>query len=485
MPKVKTVHKNIILAILAVAQFMVVLDVSIVNVALPSIERALHFAGASALQWVVTAYTLAFGGFLLLGGRTADLYGRKRVFMIGVGAFALGSLLTGLAQTSTMMIVSRGLQGLAGAFMSPAALSLVLTTFREGKERNKALSVWGAVAAGGAAAGVLLGGLLTEYLNWRWNFFVNVPVAIAVVIAALYLIPESKADLDHSQLDLPGALLVTSGLMLLVYGLTKAPGFGWTSSRTIVYLAGAAILLISFVLNERKTDHPLVPFSIFKIGNVAAANLTQLPITAGLFSMFFFVTLYVQLILGYTPLKSGLGFLPVTVVVGITASLMSKVIGKIGYKIPLLLGPAFMSGGLFYLSHIRVNGTYLHDVLPGLIFMAMGLGMEFVSLTIAATNGVPPRESGLASGLLNTSQQVGGSLGLAILSGITASAAATYIVHHATQANVIAQAQVAGYQHSFRAGIVFTVIAFLVTLIFIKQPKGEAVNPESAAIAAG
>lgn len=478
----RVLHKNLILLIVAVAQFMVVLDSSIVNVALPSIYRSLHFTSPSSLQWVVTAYTLAFGGFLLLGGRAADLYGRKKMFVYAASSFAVASLLCGLSQNTTMIVVLRGVQGLAAAFMSPAALSIVLTTFREGKERAKALSVWGAVAAGGAAAGVLFGGLLTEYLDWRWNFFVNVPVGIAVVIAANMYVPESKADLDHNKLDLPGALLVTSGLMLLVYTLTKAPSYGWASLHTLAFLALSVSLLAAFIYNESRSKHALMPLHIFKIGNVRFANLAQLPITASAFSMFFFVSLYLQNVLHYSPVRSGLSFLPVTFVIGGVSVAMQHVIGKIGYKKPLVVGPLFLALGLFLLAHLSVNGTYFGNVFPGLVLMAFGLGLSFISITIAATTGIPHKESGLASGLLNTSQQIGGSLGLAILSGISASSAVAYLqANHGSGS--LAQAQVTGFSHALYTAIGFALLSSLITLFFIHEKKAEIVADASAVAA--
>ncbi|HUD05377.1 MAG TPA: MFS transporter [Candidatus Saccharimonadales bacterium] len=476
MARTKPTHKNIILTIMALAQFMVVLDVSIVNIALPSIFRSLHFTSESNLQWIVTAYTLAFGGFLLLGGRAADLFGRRKMFIAGVTVFSAASLMTGLAQTSTMIEITRAIQGLAAAFMSPAALSIVLTTFKEGKERNKALSVWGGIAAGGAAFGVLLGGLLTQYFSWRWNFFVNVPVGILVVIATTVYIKESKAELDHSQLDLPGAVFATGGLMLLVYGLTKAPSYGWTATHTIELLGSSVALLIAFLINETYTKHPLLPLKFFKIKNIAAANLTQLPITASLYSMFFFITLYVQDVLHYSPVRAGVSFLPITFIIGFIAIMMSRVIGKVGYKKPLVVAPLFMAAGLFYLTHVRVDGSYVHDVLPGLILMSMGLGAVFVSITVAATTGVPHRESGLASGLLNTAQQIGGSLGLAILSGIATSETAKYLASHAYQQNANLHAQVNGFHYAFYAGVGFAVLAFLFAVFLIRQKKSEKVE---------
>lgn len=482
----RVVHKNLVLVIVAVAQFMVVLDTSIVNVALPSIYRNLHFTSQSSLQWVVTAYTLAVGGFLLLGGRAADLYGRRKVFMSAVSAFAVASLLCGLAQNSHQIQALRALQGLAAAFMSPAALSIVLTTFKEGKERSKALSVWGAVAAGGAATGVLLGGVLTQLLDWRWNFFVNVPVAIAVVIAAYLYVPESKADLDHNKLDLPGAVLVTTGLMLLVYTFSKAPGYGWGSQQTLLLFAASVALLALFVFNESRSKHPLMPLGIFKISNIAGANITQLPITASMFSMFFFVTLYLQNVLHFSPIRSGLSFLPITFVIGGISVAMSHVINKIGYRKPLIVAPLLMASGLLYLSRIPVQGSYLIDVFPGLLLMASGMGMSFISITIAATNGVPHRESGLASGLLNTSQQVGGSLGLAILSGISATSAARYFTTHADKARdplTAAAAQVQGFHSALQIGALFALSASILAFLLIKEKRNEQIAIDPAAMA--
>jgi EmrB/QacA subfamily drug resistance transporter len=462
----RVVHKNIVLLIVAIAQFMVVLDASIVNVALPSIFKDLGYSSASSLQWIVTAYTLAFGGFLLLGGRAADLYGRKRVFLGAVAAFSVLSFICGAAQSPIMLDVTRALQGLAAAFMSPAALSIVLTTFRGAKERASALSVWGAVAAGGAAAGVLFGGILTEYLDWRWNFFVNVPVGIAVFLAAWRYVPESKADLDHNKLDLPGAATVTVGLMALVYGITQAPEKGWTSIDTLGFLALAIASLAFFLWNEARSRHALMPLSIFKVGNVAAANAAQLPIVAAMFSMFFFISLYVQQILGFSPVKTGLAFLPVPFVIGLVASSMSKVVGKIGYKIPMITGPLFVAAGLFYLSNITVGGDYWTHVLPGLVIMAAGMGQVFISITIAATAGVPRNESGLASGLLNTSQQVGGALGLAILSGIATAGTTAFLK---TNPQAMQEAVVHGYHNALLVAAAFPLITALVAFLFVRH----------------
>jgi EmrB/QacA subfamily drug resistance transporter len=477
-------NKRLVLGLLALAQFMVVLDSSVVNIALPSILKSLRFA-ASDLQWVVTAYTLAFGGFLLFGGRMADLFGRRRTFVIGLVAFTIASMITGASQNEAMLICARALQGLAAAFMSPAALSIVLTEFREGKERNMALGVWAAVAAGGAAAGLLFGGILTQYLGWRWNFFVNVPVGVFVSLMALRFVPEHASTADHTDLDLPGAITVTGGLMALVYGLTNASSWGWGSTHTLAWLGGAIVLLGIFIFNETRSKHPLMPLSIFSIRNLSGANLTQLPIIAAMFSMFFFISIYVQSILGYSPLHTGVSFLPVTVVLGLTATITSRFIARVGYK-PFMVGaPLIIALGLFMLSHITVGGSYLHDVLPGLLVMSFGIGMSFVSVTVAATSGVPQQQSGLASGILNTAQQIGGSLGLAILSGVSASKAKSLLMAAGPRAEnplVVAQATVSGFHDALLFGTSFALAASLIAFIMIKQRKGETVASEAAGL---
>jgi EmrB/QacA subfamily drug resistance transporter len=468
-----------LLAILALAQFMVVLDTSIVNVALPALEKALHFS-TSNLQWVITAYTLCFGGFLLLGGRASDLYGRRRVFLTGVVGFTITSLLVGISQNSGQVILFRSLQGLSAAFMSPAALSIVLTSFT-GKDRNKALGIWGAVAAGGAAAGVLFGGLLTQYLDWRWDFFVNLPVGIFVVFAALKLVPKHAREVTHNNLDLPGAVLATSGLMTLVYTLVKAPQWGWGHSTTLQMFALSAALLIGFIVNEKLAKHPLMPLSIFRIRNVSAANMMQLPIMAGMFSMFFFLSLYIQTILGYSPVLSGLCYLPITIIIGMTAPNAAKLIGKIGFKPLLIIAPLLMAAGLTYLSRIPVDGTYWVDVFPGLAVMAVGMGLSFVSITIAATSGVPANESGLASGILNTSQQIGGALGLAILSGVAASRTKEVLMSsHTHDALATVNATVQGYHRAFHVGVGFALFASVTAIVLIRNQRHHDEAPVTA-----
>ncbi len=468
----KTRSHWLILIVLALAQFMVVLDVSIVNVALPAIQKAFNMH-ESSLQWIVTAYTLAFGGFLLLGGRAADLYGRRKMFVTGIILFGLASLINGLAPTGTTLIALRAVQGLAAALMSPAALSIVLVTYREGHERNTALSVWGAVASGGAAAGVLLGGIITQYLGWRWNFFINVPVAIFVAIAAWKLVPAHDSEETHNELDLPGAIAITSSLMLLVYGLVEGPSHGWTSGSSLGLFTASAVLMAFFIWNESRAKHPLVPLKIFRIRNVTAANLVQMPIVAGMFSTFFFITLYAQQVLGFSPVKTGLSFLTLPLFIGVSASLVPKLVKKVGFKPILVVAPLITGSALFYLSHIRVGGNYWHDLFPGFALMGIGMGATFIAITIAATSGVGPKESGLASGLLNTSQQIGGAIGLAILTGIATSAAANYIKDPSTVVDKLTPlaAQVHGFHAAFHVATGFMIAASLMALILLKQTK--------------
>lgn len=462
----------LILILLALAQFMVVLDVSIVNVALPTIQRVFGMS-ISNLQWIVTAYTLTFGGFLLLGGRAADLFGRRRVFLIGIFMFTIASLISGLTQSGTEIIIMRGLQGLAGAFMSPAALSIVLVTYREGHERNVALSVWGAVASGGAAVGVLLGGILTQYLTWRWIFFINVPVGIFVIITALRILDKHETTVDHSNLDLPGAILATGGLMTLVYALVKAPTNGWMSTSTLTLFAVALVALVGFVYNESIAKHPLVPLKIFKIRNLSGANALQLFMSAGMFSVFFFTTLYLQEVLHYTPVRTGLSFLIVPFVIGFTATNVPRIIQRVGYRPILIVAPLIVSSGLFWLSHIPVNGTFWGNVAPAMILFGIGMGATFVSITIAATSGVPRHEAGLASGILNTSQQIGGALGLAVLAGISTSTAKNYItsLHAIPNRQDIAVATVHGFHMGYLVASTFGIVASLIAVFVIKQIK--------------
>lgn len=478
----KATNHWFVLVLLALAQFMVVLDVSIVNVALPAIQRAFHMSPTS-LQWIITGYSLTFGGFLLLGGRSADLFGRRKVFLAGVMAFTLASFGSGIAQSGGMLIVFRALQGLSGAFMSPSALSIVLVTYREGHERTVALSVWAAVASGGAAVGVLAGGIITQYLTWRWNFFVNVPVGIFVVFTALRVLGRHESEADHNSLDLPGAVSVTAGLMMLVYALVKAPTLGWTEHRSLTYFGISIALLLFFIINEARAKHPLMPLRVFRIRNLAGADVLMLCMAAGLFSVFFFTTLYLQEILGYTPIKTGVSFLVVPVSIFIVAANVPRLIQRIGYKPILMVAPLIVSSGLFWVSHIPVNGTFWGDVAPGMILLGLGMGATFVSVTIAATAGVPQNESGLASGLLTTSQQIGGALGLAVLTGIATSSTTRYLnnlnlLRPPTHPQ-LAAATVHGFHDGYLIASTFGIFASLIATFVIRNQRA-ATDPSHA-----
>ena len=476
----------LILILLALAQFMVVLDVSIVNVAIPSIQHAFNMSQTS-LQWIVTAYTLTFGGFLLLGGRAADLFGRRRIFLSGVVVFALASLADGLAHSGGELIIFRAIQGMAGAFMSPAALSIILVTYREGHERNVALSVWGAVASGGAAAGVLFGGIITQYLDWRWNFFVNVPIGIGVIITARRILARHESEAEHNSLDLPGAVLVTGGLMSLVYALVEAPTYGWTDHRPLTFFGISLGAIVLFIINEARAKHPLMPLRIFRIRNLVGADTMMLLQAAGLFSIFFFTTLYLQEILGYTPIKTGVSFLVVPVAIALAATNVPRLVQKVGYKPILMVAPLIVSGGLFWVSHIPVNGTFWGNVAPGLMLLGFGMGATFVSVSIAATSGVPKHEAGLASGLLNTSQQIGGAVGLAVLTGVAASSMKRYVdnlhLHAAPSHATIAAATVHGFHNGYLIASSFGIGASLLATLVIQRQRvtGETVADASSA----
>jgi EmrB/QacA subfamily drug resistance transporter len=421
-------NKWLALALLAAAQFMVILDASIVNFALPSIGRDLQFA-QDDLSWVVNAYVLVFGGFLLLGGRLADLLGRRRLFMAGLVLFAIASLAGGLAQSSTTLVIARAVQGLGAALLSPAALSLVTVLFAEGSERNKALGVWGAVAGSGGAVGVHAGGMLTEWAGWEWVLFVNVPIGLAAAALAVRLLPESRNE-GPRHFDVAGAFTITAGVSLLVYALVDANNAGWGSFQTIGLVALALGLIGSFYAIERRATAPLVPFpGIFRIPTITGINVSAVLIAAALFSMFFFVSLYMQQVLGYSALKAGFSYLPLAVGIIVAAGAASGLVTRFGFKPVLITGLVITAAGLVWFSQISANGTYLGDILFPSLLAAVGLGLSFVSMTVAAVSGVEPHEAGLASGLINTSQQVGGALGLAVLAavanGVTDNALAT------------------------------------------------------------
>lgn len=455
----------IALGLLATAQFVVVLDASIVNVALPTIGEALAFS-RDDLAWVVNAYVLAFGGFLLLGGRLADLLGRRRVFIGGLILFALASLAGGLASSEGALIAARAVQGLGAAMLSPAALSIVTTTFRDGSERNKALGVWGAVAGAGGAAGVLLGGVLTEYLGWEWVLWVNVPIGLAAAALAPLLIAESRSESETRAFDVAGAVTVTAGLSLLVYALVEAPDAGWGSARTIGLLALALALLGAFVAIERRSASPLVPFSIFRLRTLTGANVVGVLTGASLFSMFFFISLYMQSVLGYSAIKAGLSYLPLALTIILTAGIASALVTRIGFKPVLATGMALISLGLLWFSQVSAGGAYLSDVLGPSLVAAAGLGLSFVPQTIAAVSGVDEHEAGLASGLINTSQQIGGALGLAILSTV----AFTQINDAAASSGAPPSPAVLsdGYGDAFLAGSLIGLLGLVATLVLIR-----------------
>ncbi len=410
----------VVLVLICLAQFMVILDATIVNVALPSIQKDLHLSEGS-LQWLVNAYTLVFGGFLLLGGRLGDLLGRKRVFLVGLVIFTGASLLDGLASSESMLVASRALQGLGAALISPAALSIISTTFAEGAERAKALAVWAAIAIGGSAVGLILGGVLTQYFSWPWIFFVNVPVGIAAFLLSLRLIPESRDVLEHRSYDLAGAATVTGGLMALVYAIVDAQSAGWTSAKTLGFFALAVVLLAGFVAVELRTTAPLVRLSIFRIRSLLTANITMFLAMSGMFAMFFFNTLYIQEVLGYGPLKAGLAFLPFTAGVMISAGLASQFAPRLGVRPVAATGMLLAATGLALLTQLPVHGSYATNVLPAILLSSLGIGAVFMPLTLMATTGLDDDDQGLASGLFNTSQQIGGALGLAALSTLAAS----------------------------------------------------------------
>jgi len=415
------VDANAVLALIAVAQFMVVLDATIVNVALPTIKVDLGFSEQS-LSWVLNAYTLIFGGFLLLGGRAADRLGRRRLFMAGIALFSGASLLCGLSQSEGMLLVARGLQGLGGAMVSPAALSLILTTFAEGHERNRALAVWGAIAGAGGAIGLLLGGLIVEVLSWRWVFFVNVPIGAVVLALAPRIVPESQSEgASKGGYDIEGAITATLGTIALVFTLIKADSWGWTSGRTLAGFAIAIVLIASFIVIERSHRDPLVPLRIFSNRSLAAADATFLLVAAGLFGVFFFLTLYFQQVLGYSALKTGVAYLPLSLTLIGSSALASRLVDRFTPKPVLSVGLSIATVGFILLTGINGHGDYASHIVPAMIVIGTGLGMSFVPITIAATSGVASEDSGLASGLLNTTQQVGGSLGLAILSSVSTS----------------------------------------------------------------
>jgi EmrB/QacA subfamily drug resistance transporter len=474
----RVVNKNMALLLLAMTQFVVVIDASIVNIALPSIGTALHFS-ENDLSWVVNAYTLTFGGFLLLGGRLADLMGRRRMFMAGLVLFSAASLLGGLAQSEAWLIGARAVQGLGAAIVSPAALSIITTTFAEGEERNRALGVWGAVAGAGGAAGVLLGGILTSGLSWRWVLFVNVPIGLTSAFLAPRILNESHAEVETRDFDIPGAITVTAGLSLLVYALVEAVNVGWGSTQTIGLIAGSFVLLAIFVAIERRRRSPLMPFSIFRLRTLRGADVVALLIGMSLFSMFFFVSLYMQQVLGFSALKAGLSYLPLAIAIILSAGAASALVTRFGFKPVLLTGLLFVAGGLLWFSQVSPNGSFLADVLGPSLLAAVGLGLSFVPVTIAAVTGTRPHEAGLASGLVNTAQQVGGALGLAILATV-ANTRTKDLLQAGGHSH--AEALTSGFERAFMVGAGFALLGAVLTMVLISTRDS---REHSAAARAG
>jgi EmrB/QacA subfamily drug resistance transporter len=476
-------RKWLALALLSVVQFMVVLDIAIVNVALPSIQVDLGFSQEN-LQWVISAYALVFGGFLLLGGRAADLLGRRRVFLAGLGVFTVASLSAGLAWSETSLIGARAFQGLGAAIISPAALSILTTTFREGRERNIALGVWGAVGGFGAAAGVLLGGVFTDALSWEWIFFVNIPVGLSAIVVAPILLGESR-DARAKSFDALGAVLVTGGLSTAVFGITQANDYGWSSGKTIGIFAAAVALLGGFLFAETRAKDPLMSFSIFRIKTVSGANVAGFILGTALFSMFLMLTLYMQQVLGYSAMKTGVAYLAVAGTSIFWAALASQLVTKVGVKPVLVTGMSLLTVGLLYFTQVSVGGSYVGDLLPGFLIIALGMAFSFVPISIAALAGIEAKDAGLASGLINTSQQIGGALGIAVLSSV-----AVAQTKDATRAgDAVPNALTTGFHAAFWVGAAIAAAGVLASLVLIRRDELERVpvaeaEAEALAIAA-
>jgi EmrB/QacA subfamily drug resistance transporter len=479
-------NRWLVLVIVCLAQFMVILDATVVNVALPSIQRDLGFS-ATDLQWVINAYTLVFGGFLLLGGRAGDLMGRRKIFLAGVVIFTTASLLNGLATSSNWLIAARALQGLGGALVSPAALSIITTTFAEGEDRTKALGVWSAIAAGGGAFGLLLGGILTDLLSWEWVFFVNVPIGIATIFLALRYVPESRAAVRQESADVAGAVTVTAGLMVLVYAIVKAQSFGWGSARTVALAAVAAALLAAFVVIETRSRAPLIRLSIFKVRSIAGADSVLFLVAGGLFAFFYFSTLYVQIILRYSPLEAGLAFLPVTFGIAGGAGLAQQAVKRFGARATAVTGMLIAACGLWYMSNASVGGSYLGDVFPAIVPMSIGMGLTFVPVTLIATTGVANEDAGLASGLFNTAQQIGGALGLAVLSTLAANKTSDVLAAVPGRPGpvALAAALVEGYNVAFLAAAILVAVCAPLLLLAVRKRDVPDIDPSASPVPAG
>jgi EmrB/QacA subfamily drug resistance transporter len=471
------------LAIIAVSQLMVVLDATITNIALPHAQADLGIAQSNA-QWVLTAYTLTFGGLLLLGGRIADYWGRKRTFVTGIIGFAIASALGGLAQNGETLFAARALQGVFGALLAPASLALLTVLFTDAKERAKAFGVYGAIAGGGAALGLVLGGVLTEYADWRWCLLVNIPVALIAIPLTLRLVPESKAH-GNTRYDIPGAILVTAGLVSLVYGFTKAAEDGWTAGTTLAFIAVAVVLLAAFVVVEARSSHPLLPLRIVTDRNRGGAFLSSLFIGAGFIGSTLFLTYYFQNVLGYTPIKAGLASLPMTAGVLVSAGLASNLLTRIGPRVLMTAGGLISAAGMLLLTRIGVDTAFASHVLPGLLLLGFGLGFLFVPLGNVALVGVDPHDAGAASAVVNASQQVGGSLGVALLNTIAISAGTAYLeAHPPTDAVGQAKGLVHGFQVGFGWGAALLFVGAVIVAVFIRARRDE-LNSEGGAVHIG
>jgi EmrB/QacA subfamily drug resistance transporter len=463
----------IALILLCFAQFIVVLDASIVNVALPSIGEALDFS-QSNLAWVVNAYVLTFGGFLLLGGRLADLLGRRRVFVSGLLLVAAASLAAGFASTEGQLIAARAAQGLGAAIISPSALSIVANTFSDGTERNKALGAWGAISGAAGAAGVLLGGILTDGPGWEWVLWINVPVALVVAALAPRLILESRSESATRHFDTAGAVSVTAGLSLLVYAIVDANDAGWGSTQTIGLLALSAALIAAFIAIELRSQAPLVPFRIFRLRTLTGANAVGLLVGGSLFSMFFFITLYMQQVLGYSPIEAGLSYLPLALMIIVASGVAAQLVTRVGFKPVLAIGMALIAAALLWFSQVSVDGGFLSDILGPSLLAAAGLGFAFVTTTIAAVSGVREQESGLASGLINTSQQIGGALGLAVLATIANSRTDDVLASASGARPDVTNALNEGFQAAFIGGAGIALLGLVLTLVLIRNRDSRA-----------
>ena len=466
------------LALIVTAQFMVILDVAIVNVALPSIKSDLGFS-QTGLQWVITAYAILFGGTLLLGGRLADLLGRRRMFVAGLALFAASSLLCGLAWSSSSLVAFRAVQGLGGALLAPAALSLLMTTFAEGRDRNRALGIYGAASGSGAAAGVLLGGVITSYLGWSWIFFVNVPVGVAAIALAPVLLRESRANLAHRHFDLAGAASVTSGLMLLVYGLTRATTDGWSSPVTIGLISAAAALILAFVAIESRSRSPLLPLRIFRRRSLVGANAAMAIVGAVAFSEFFVLTLYLQDVLHYSAVQTGVAFTAFALTVVVTSNIAQAVVGRVGVRATLLVGLSLATVSIALLTRLPVDGHYFWDIFPAFVLGGAGMGFSFVPVTIASLTGVERADAGVASGLVNTSRQIGGAIGLALVSTIAATATSNYVNAHGLSAASPA-ATVHGFQTSFDVLGGLLLAGIVIAAVFLRPARERAEEVEES-----